>query len=864
MPVLKNPHQLKAAGRGPGDGGGGGSCSGTLILAEESPGANPFEEDLEENEEDSFLGGISPGRERTFPGGNRADFERGLFSGSSGDPFRRRATLEKLVGLSPFRLSRSRKSGEKRSPGGEQGSDQRSFLERMRLPLMEGNPGQRGPEKKKTRRCSDDFSLLQRLNGRRKEGLYGSDCSPTEENGGGDTAKRGSFLKIGLGSKVRRTSLVEKSNQAEGSEAAPAAEKSEPKPKEPLSVLEIFHLIHQRDLRLADRHIVELEAECAQEGSGKDGSRKAKDVGLLYEALQKELWAVLAEALAAKSTYPPLEQLVQVIEQEEEADRRWRQAQGDSAGGPVPRPRKMKQQWAEAVDRLVGQKLCQCMEGRGGTIATQMDRLAKCTVEDLNRVRDHLLQAYPKEYQAFGVYLGSYHRGLARCLAEGVQKQLSLSELYFVLDWNSNIYQREVLSRPEISGLVKPQELGPLLSSEMQQSLEEDCIAAVKVAITKDVSQELQKEEERWAQEDKENSFQFDLSSKVILVLKGHVDKAPRITEDFGRRVAHCCLASLAEFLQSFQKKVEKFHEGQVVSSLSPESYMGRTIMLVNCCPPFRDYLEHLAKFGHPDSEAAKRQAGLSLDRVTRLCNRVLADQLFQSLKPYFYKLMKRKWLNNPEAFSTIMALLAEHAQKLRRMKLGPYQMLVREVHRRVLIEYVRPLMRVRIICSSSKMRAKVAHRLRSEAKQLQEFFIQLESSSSWLDSVVPHLAGILELEDTPAIQMEVAFLARAFPDVQKKHLSALLDVRGLQSQAQRQLILAALESLELEGAETGICQDRAFFSEISTGEVFCVRVQLHRLSHFGFACFSRMRQRPPRPQHQSRALREEEEEAQL
>lgn len=43
-----------------------------------------------------------------------------------------------------------------------------------------------------------------------------------------------------------------------------------------------------------------------------------------------------------------------------------------------------------------------------------------------------------------------------------------------------------------------------------------------------------------------------------------------------------------------------------------------------------------------------------------------------------------------------------------------------------MLIEYVRPLMRVRIICTSSKMRAKVAHRLRSEAKQLQEFFIQL------------------------------------------------------------------------------------------------------------------------------------------
>lgn len=231
MPVLKNPYQLKTASRGPGESGRGDSRSGTLILATESPGTNPFEEDLEENERDSFLGGLSPGRERSLPG----DFERGVFSGSPEDRFRRRATLEKLVGLSPFRLGKGRKSGEKRSPGGEQGSDRRSFLERMMLPLMEGSLGQRVPEKKKPRRCSEDFSLMQRFNARRKEGLYSSDGGLAEENGGGDAAKRGSFLKIGLGGKVRRASLVEKLNQTEGLEAAPVGEKGVPKPKEPLS-----------------------------------------------------------------------------------------------------------------------------------------------------------------------------------------------------------------------------------------------------------------------------------------------------------------------------------------------------------------------------------------------------------------------------------------------------------------------------------------------------------------------------------------------------------------------------------------------------------------------------------------------------
>lgn len=214
------------------------------------------------------------------------------------------------------------------------------------------------------------------------------------------------------------------------------------------AVLEILNLIQQRDLLTADEHIIELEAECAQDGqqspeggeARKDGSRKAKDVVLLYEALLKELWAVLAESLAAKSCTLPLELMVRVIEQEEDADRRWLEAKGGAEGGP--RPRALKLQWEAAVSRLVVQRLGQSVEGRAGPLPTQLDRLAKCAVEDLCAVKFHLLHAYPKEYQAFSVYLRSFHQGLATHLAEVAQRSLTTPELYFVLDWSSNIYKR--------------------------------------------------------------------------------------------------------------------------------------------------------------------------------------------------------------------------------------------------------------------------------------------------------------------------------------------------------------------------------------------------------------------------------------
>lgn len=93
------------------------------------------------------------------------------------------------------------------------------------------------------------------------------------------------------------------------------------------SVLEILQLVKKRDLFLADTHILELEQECSQPPAGdavvapedasspgvKDGRRrKAKDVELLYEELQKELWAVVRESLRSPMAGPNLGLVVQV------------------------------------------------------------------------------------------------------------------------------------------------------------------------------------------------------------------------------------------------------------------------------------------------------------------------------------------------------------------------------------------------------------------------------------------------------------------------------------------------------------------------------------------------------------------------
>lgn len=54
------------------------------------------------------------------------------------------------------------------------------------------------------------------------------------------------------------------------------------------------------------------------------------------------------------------------------------------------------------------------------------------------------------------------------------------------------------------------------------------------------------------------------------------------------------------------------------------------------------------------------------------------------------------------------------------------------EVHRRVLVEYVRAIMRGRVICTSLKMRKRLAFRLQDEAKQLKALFKDLVSAADF------------------------------------------------------------------------------------------------------------------------------------
>ncbi|XP_047247931.1 tumor necrosis factor alpha-induced protein 2-like isoform X2 [Girardinichthys multiradiatus] len=853
MPILKNlPVRLK---------GGGPTLDNALFIRRMSlnitPHHNPFEHD------DDNIHGNSGHGNHWSPGNSLLDGDvprdRNPFEdeedeneanegkkgngggGSAKGSFKFMSPLKSLGKLGKnLRMSGKSKVAETPSPQGS----------------LQGTPSP--SQKKKRGRRSSEGSLL-RFAGKyrdslspRKESITNGDLNCSESDCDSISRRLTFMKKVGLG-KLKKESMTD------CPEDQPVQEEvvEEVKPREPLSVLEILQLVKKRDLFLADTHILELEQECTQSAAAdpedstspsvKDGGRrKAKDVELLYEELQKELWAVVRESLRSPTAGPNLGLVVQVLEQEEEVDKNRAVSEGAAPGGP--RPRHLKQRWREAVEEAADSSLPQRAEFTAGDLDKYLDRIRARVVEDLGAAKRNAVSIYPEEFQAFQVYVESYHQAVASRLKAITDSQLEMTDIYSLLDWLHNIYSRDVLGTVCITSPFSRSQLSSLLPSETVDRLELDCLNSVRAKVTTELSQVLEEEEKKWMETLHIEEYQITLAKTVIQRLQVDLERSASINRRLGSRVAQCSLNGLADFLYSFQRKVEMFHEGMQSGMFgdNDDGYVSKTIAMVNCCPPFRGFVQRCAQCDPSVSGDSLRRANKSLDHIVQHGVRVLSERLYLHIRLFFERLVKRKWLTNTEPYEQIEALIKEDFKKYRRMDNPPYQLLVAEVHRRVVMEYLRSIMRGRIICTSMKMRKRMAGRLRDEGKQIKVLFKDLESPFSWLDSALSHISEIIQLEDVPSIQMEVGILVREFPDVRKKHVSAILNIRGMTRQAERQEILNIVK--DIENCDTGpspLSRDRALFSEVPvTSEVHCLNVGLSRIALTASSCVSALRPR--------------------
>ncbi len=137
-----------------------------------------------------------------------------------------------------------------------------------------------------------------------------------------------------------------------------------------------------------------------------------------------------------------------------------------------------------------------------------------------------------------------------------------------------------------------------------------------------------------------------------------------------------------------------KWHWNKKISWLNPGGFK-------SCVDLCRSFVERCHLCDALGSEDIAQRAQSSLERIVNQSVQVLSDTLFEDIRvrpvqtftsgpdliikaftddflawfqPFFDKLVKRKWLENTEAYESIEMTIKQHFKKFRRMDCPPYQ----------------------------------------------------------------------------------------------------------------------------------------------------------------------------------------------
>ncbi|XP_049895518.1 tumor necrosis factor alpha-induced protein 2-like [Epinephelus moara] len=102
---------------------------------------------------------------------------------------------------------------------------------------------------------------------------------------------------------------------------------------------------------------------------------------------------------------------------------------------------------------------------------------------------------------------------------------------------------------------------------------------------------------------------------------------------------------------------------------------------------------------------------------------------------------------------------------------------------------------------------------VKENAENLHSLFVKMGSDQDWLMQILIKIAEVLKLQDLPAIQMQVASLGTAHPDLSEKHVSALLKLKTNLSKVDRRTVKETLsDTLRETGSVDLSCP---FFSRV-------------------------------------------------
>ncbi|XP_030637953.1 exocyst complex component 3-like protein [Chanos chanos] len=593
-------------------------------------------------------------------------------------------------------------------------------------------------------------------------------------------------------------------------------------------IQETERLVESRRLLEAHARLMELEVWQDEvllqlRGSGDEDKELVQNyfsgVGRLVDALAKELWAVVASGLAlARQNPTPFVSAVRIVEREEALDRSLLAERGPTAdhSRPLPpgRPRCWRDRFFKVMEEAVSARFrsVSYLHTRGPGLAGHLSALQHGIMGDLDTVRHLLEHCVPPHYHLTQAYLRACHRCLQAHLSQVSGWELESGEIFAVLNWVLHIYNSpEMMGHPDIVPEMEMEELGPLISQEGLEQLQNKYVHSVRKSVSEWMQKALEVELTDWQREqepdvDHEGYYHTSLPTIITQMLEENARVALMISEALRDQTIQMGLYEMETLLNRFREALVEFGKDhrKDQSTNNNKFYLHYLLACISNCIILKTSTESLQQQLSSRSSVRFSRSPLghlaALDRAVRKACRLVMDHLLMEMQPYLQNLMSRAWLAQGDVIPQVCGVLERHWDLFNHVRPPCQQRLREECQWLTVVEYVRALMQKRLICRNAEERRQLAQRMAQDAQQLKEHCQGMEGEGILTEGnpvdLLPVLADFIKLRDPGMLTLEVSGMVAKYPDISEEHISALLDIRGDVSRDVRSSVLDLLEQI--------------------------------------------------------------------
>ncbi|XP_069755532.1 exocyst complex component 3-like protein [Narcine bancroftii] len=589
----------------------------------------------------------------------------------------------------------------------------------------------------------------------------------------------------------------------------------------PEVVAEARRLIEDR--RVLEAHTKLMEMECWRDNilyqlhhAGKPDAEGEQVVlsyfscvGELNEYIAKEVWDIVSCALTLVKQDPTLfVSAVRVIEREEKIDQVTADCQSQHRFLPPGRPKNLRQMFFKVIEQsAAAQFRARHTDTKGPGLSNHLAALQNNVLNDLKVVKHLMEQCCPPHYNIIQTYATLYHTCLSGHLQDIISWDLDKGEIYTVLHWIRHVYHSspEMMDHPDLYPDIDVASLGPLISQDALEQLQNKYVNAVRVAVSDWMQKALEAEVGDWCSEgepetDHKGYYHSSLPAIVTQMLEENVHVATLIGDRLKDQVVAMALQELESFLYRFREAIINYGKERSKGS-QPKHYLLYLLAAVNNCIAFRSsvqWLKQQQSDGSTRSDCSMKSPpsiDTAVDRAMKKGCRLLIDEMLLELQPQFLQLLSGSWLSSSEFIGSTCTVVDTYYSYFNRIREPTFQFMLVEGLRLVVIEYISRLMLKKVICKNPSEREKMSQRMSQDATQLQELFHNLGlEEAERLTNAISSVSELIKLKDSSLLSLEVSGLVANYPDISDEHVSVLLDIRGDVPKEVRTTVLEMLE----------------------------------------------------------------------